>query len=151
MLPLLIHSTTSTVMELLGWAIWGSSSTHFECEAFDPMRTTPLTRTDAGYMASHAFRASTTNVRQRVKKILCIPVLLWVRSLAPILDRAHAASSGVCDMVCQSHLRACCHRELRHATRRILDTVHQGLVVYAFYHYLVTGYGLPATLFYLSW
>ena len=117
------------------------------------MRTTPLTRTDAGYMASHAFRASTTIVRQRVKKILCIPVHLWVGYLALmlILDRADAGLLGFCDMVCQSHLRARCHRELRNVMRRFLDTVHQGLVVYAFYHYLVTGYGLPATLFYLSW
>ncbi|RPD53748.1 hypothetical protein L227DRAFT_658045 [Lentinus tigrinus ALCF2SS1-6] len=33
----------------------------------------------------------------------------------------------------------------------VFDTLHQVLVVYAFYHYLVTGYGLPATLIYLSW
>ncbi|KAI0718565.1 hypothetical protein C8T65DRAFT_827520 [Cerioporus squamosus] len=33
----------------------------------------------------------------------------------------------------------------------VLDTVHQVFVVYAFYHYLVIGYGLPSTLIYLSW
>ncbi|RDX44529.1 hypothetical protein OH76DRAFT_1486972 [Lentinus brumalis] len=29
--------------------------------------------------------------------------------------------------------------------------VHQAVVVYVFYHYLVTGYGFPSTLIYLSW